>query len=57
MKFRWKLLMLMLMQVIRENGFDPAKAIAIAALDAVEEYRDRGEQAGDITVMAIKVTA
>jgi len=44
-----------LMQVIRENAGEPAKAIAIAVLDAVEEFRDHGEQADDITVMAIKV--
>jgi sigma-B regulation protein RsbU (phosphoserine phosphatase) len=46
-----------LMQVIRENAGEPAKAIAIAVLDAVEEFRDHGEQADDITVMAIKVGA
>ena len=44
-----------LMQVIRENAGEPAKAIAIAVLDAVEEFRNHGEQADDITVMAIKV--
>jgi sigma-B regulation protein RsbU (phosphoserine phosphatase) len=44
-----------LMQVIRENAGEPAKAITIAVLDAVEEFRDHGEQADDITVMAIKV--
>lgn len=46
-----------LMQVIRENAVEPAKAIAIAVLDAVEEFRNQEEQADDITVMAIKVTA
>ena len=44
-----------LMQVLRENAGEPAKAIAIAVLDPVEEFRDHGEQADDITVMAIKV--
>lgn len=53
MKFRWKR---RLMQVTRENAVEPAKAIAIPVLDAVEEFRDRGEQADDTTVMAIKVT-
>ncbi len=44
-----------LMQVIRKNAGEPSKAIAIAVLDAVEEFHDHGEQADDITVMVVKV--
>jgi len=44
-----------LMQVIRENAREPAQAIAIAVLDAVEEFRAHGEQADDITVMVVKI--
>jgi len=43
------------MRVIRNNAGEPARAIAIAVLDAVEEFRGQGEQADDITVMVVKV--
>jgi sigma-B regulation protein RsbU (phosphoserine phosphatase) len=45
-----------LMQVIRQNAALPAKAIAIAVLDGVEEFRGSDQPADDITVMVIKVT-
>ncbi len=43
------------MRVIRDNAGEPARAIAIAVLDAVEEFRNAGEQADDITVMVVKI--
>jgi len=41
--------------VIRDNAGEPARAIGIAVLDAVEGFRGQGEQADDITVMVVKV--
>jgi len=43
------------MRVIRDNAGEPARAIGIAVLDAVEGFRGQGEQADDITVMVVKV--
>lgn len=44
-----------IMRLVRRHAGDPARDIAIAILDAVEEFRASESQADDVTVMVIKV--
>jgi sigma-B regulation protein RsbU (phosphoserine phosphatase) len=45
-----------LMQMVRQNATLPARAIAIALVDGVEEFRGSDQPADDITVMVVKIT-
>jgi sigma-B regulation protein RsbU (phosphoserine phosphatase) len=44
-----------LKDLIRRNAHSEAKALVLAVIDAVEEFRDPNEPPDDITLMAIKV--
>lgn len=45
-----------LQQAIRTNSRESARAIVLSVLDAVEEFRGKGEQEDDITLVVTKIT-